>query len=44
MLAYTGGKERTRSEYEKLFATAGLRLNRIVDTASPYSVIEAVVA
>ena len=42
MLVSPGGKERTAAEYEELFAQAGLRLNRIVPTKSPYSVIEAV--
>lgn len=41
MLVSPGGKERTEEEYEELFEKAGLRLNRIVKTQSPYSVIEA---
>lgn len=41
MLVSPGGKERTEEEYEDLFAKAGLRLNRIIKTHSPYSVIEA---
>jgi ubiquinone/menaquinone biosynthesis C-methylase UbiE len=41
MLVMTGGMERTAKEYEKLFASAGYALNRIVPTASPFSVIEA---
>lgn len=44
MLVSPGGKERTAKEYEELFASAGLRLTRIVPTQSPYSVIEAVAA
>lgn len=43
MLAVPGGRERTAAEYEKLLANAGLKLNRIVPTRSPVSVIEAVV-
>lgn len=43
MLVSPGGKERTAAEYEELFNSAGMRLNRIVPTSSPYSVIEAVV-
>jgi len=44
MLVSAGGKERTRHEYNELFARAGLKLNRIVTTESPYSIIEAVEA
>lgn len=44
MLAIPGGRERTADEYERLFAAAGLRIERIVPTASPVSVIEGVVA
>lgn len=42
MLAMAGGRERTETAYADLFARAGLRLARIVRTASPYCVIEAV--
>ena len=42
MLAVAGGRERTEAEYEALFAKAGLRLGRVVRTASPIAVIEAV--
>jgi hypothetical protein len=41
MLALTGGRERTIQEYGKLFAGAGLELERVVATASPYSVLVA---
>lgn len=44
MLVMTGGMERTRSEYEKLLAGAGLKVTRIVPTASVFSVVEAVAA
>lgn len=45
MLAFTpGGCERTAEEYGELFAKAGFTLTRVVPTASPVSVIEAVVA
>lgn len=37
-----GGRERTAEEYTQLLASAGLRLIRIVPTASPVSVVEAV--
>jgi O-methyltransferase domain/Dimerisation domain len=42
MLTFTpGGRERTEQEYAALFAKAGLKLTRVVPTASPVSVIEA---
>jgi len=42
MLAMTvGGKERTAAEFSDLFASAGLRLVRIVETGSPVSILEA---
>jgi hypothetical protein len=45
MLTMTvGGKERTEEEFRALFASAGLRLNRIVPTERPICVIEAVPA
>jgi hypothetical protein len=43
MLAVTGGRERTPSEYEALLTSAGFRLERIIATPSQYSIIEAVV-
>ena len=43
MLAVTGGRERTPSQYADLLARAGFQLERIVPTASAYSVIEGVV-
>ena len=43
MLAVTGGRERTASEYEALFAAAGFHLERVIPTPSQYSVVEAVV-
>jgi len=44
MLVTPGGVERTATEYRALLAQAGLRLTRIVPTASPYSIVEAVKA
>lgn len=44
MLVSPGGVERTEKEYRELFAAAGLRLTRIVPTASAYSIIEGVKA
>ncbi len=43
MLAVTGGRERTSSQYERLLASAGFRLERVIPTPSQYSVVEAVV-
>src|SRR5262245_51741152 len=40
MLAVPAGRERTAAEYERLFAAAGLKLERIVPTKSPVSVVE----
>lgn len=43
MLVMTeGGRERTPADYDQLLQSAGLRLSRIVPTASPLSVVEAV--
>jgi hypothetical protein len=44
MLVMAGGRERTADEFAALFTRAGLRLARIIPTASPLSVIEARVA
>lgn len=40
MLVLPGGQERTREEYETLFAAGGFRLTRIVPTRAEVSVIE----
>ena len=42
MLALPGGKERTQEEYADLAAKCGLKLNRMVETRSPYSILELV--
>jgi SAM-dependent methyltransferase len=42
MLVSPGGVERTEAEYSEILAQAGLRLNRIVPTKSPLSIVEAV--
>jgi hypothetical protein len=43
MLVLTeGGRERTETEFRDLFASAGLRLNRIVRTRQPTCILEAV--
>jgi hypothetical protein len=44
MLTSPGGVERTEQEYADLFERSGFRLNRIVPTRSPHSIIEAVKA
>ena len=43
MLAVTGGRERTQTEYAALLAAAGLRLERVLPTRSEYSIVEAAV-
>jgi hypothetical protein len=40
MLVVAGGRERTAAEYAALYARAGFRLTRVVDTGSPFSLIE----
>jgi hypothetical protein len=42
MLVSPGGVERTATEYGELLSAASLRLTRIIQTKSPYSIIEAV--
>jgi O-methyltransferase domain len=42
MLAVTGGRERTGSEYERLLGATGFRIQRVIPTPSQYSVVEAV--
>lgn len=42
MLVSAGGRERTASEYSKLLADAGFRMTRVIPTASPLSIVEAV--
>jgi hypothetical protein len=43
MLAVTGGRERTPSEYKDLLSRSGFELERIMTTPSQYSIIEAFV-
>jgi SAM-dependent methyltransferase len=42
MLAFTGGRERTREQYESLLDAAGFKLERVVPTRSSYFVVEAI--
>ena len=41
MMVMTGGTERAENEYRDLLAAAGFRLDQVVGTKSPFSVIEA---
>ncbi|HET9097424.1 MAG TPA: methyltransferase [Candidatus Baltobacteraceae bacterium] len=41
MLAMLSGRERTREEFAALFERAGLRLKRVIATAAPESILEA---
>ncbi|GCB47291.1 methyltransferase [Streptomyces sp. NL15-2K] len=43
MLAMGSGKERTRAEYELLLNAAGISIDRVVSTPTPYSIIEATI-
>jgi hypothetical protein len=42
MMVMTGGRERTEAEFKSLLAASGFKLMRVIRTASPVSVIEAV--
>lgn len=42
MLAMTGGKERTATEYAELFEKTGFRLEQIIPTPSPMQIVEAI--
>lgn len=44
MLVAVGGKERTHAEWANLLSRAGFRLERVVRTAMPVSIVEAVPA
>jgi len=41
MLTHVGGRERTEDEYRSLLRSSGFRLQRVISTASPVSVMEA---
>jgi hypothetical protein len=41
MLVALSGRERTEEEFRELLASAGLRLNRVIPTPSPLSILEA---
>lgn len=40
MLVMTGGRQRTEEEYRQLYATAGLKLLRILPTNTQFSIVE----
>jgi hypothetical protein len=42
MLTLPGGTERTSSEYQALLDEAGFGMKRVIPTASPVSIVEAV--
>ncbi len=42
MLVMTGGRERTEEEFRLLYEASGFTLKRIINTESPFSVIEGV--
>src|SRR3954463_5095573 len=44
MMVLAGGKERTKQEYADLVSKCGLRLKEVVETKSPYSIVEIVSA
>jgi hypothetical protein len=44
MLTIPGGEERTAAEYSTLLAAAGLKMTRVVPTASDVSIVEAALA
>lgn len=41
MLVTVGGKERTRDDYAALLRRAGFRLDRVIDSVTPISIVEA---
>lgn len=40
LVGRSGGKERTRKEFENIIEESGLKLKRIIQTAAPFSIIE----
>jgi hypothetical protein len=42
LIGTIGGKERTLPEFDSLLSTAGFRINRVIENATPFSFIEAV--
>jgi len=44
LIATTSGKERTKDEFDILLQQSGFKLKRVVDTVSPFSIVEAVLS
>ncbi|QLL05492.1 methyltransferase [Mycobacterium vicinigordonae] len=44
MLICSSARERTAAQYDRLLKEAGLQMNRVIETASPFSIVEATVA
>ena len=44
MLVFSGGQERTNPEYAQLLTDAGLRLGKIQHAATPYGILEGLIA
>lgn len=42
MMLLIAGRERTKEEYSRLFSAAGLKMNRVIPTASEISIVEGV--
>jgi hypothetical protein len=42
MVFMEDGRERTKNEFGELLEKAGLKINRIIKTIAPFSIIEAV--
>ena len=42
LLVTDGGKERTYKEFETIFNEAGFKLSRVVETVSPFSIVEGI--
>ena len=40
LVGRSGGKERTKKEFNKIVQESGLNINRIIETAAPFSIIE----
>jgi hypothetical protein len=42
MLVNTGGHERSETEFQRLFQSAGFELTKIIPTGTPWSIVEGV--
>jgi hypothetical protein len=42
MMVLITGRERTAKEYGELFSKAGLKMENVINTNSPYSILEAI--